>query len=148
MLASGALGEGRGRPRQAESRRAVSTACYALFHKLAACCANLLIGASPVARRQPAWERVYRALSHSFARDQFRNKSQMTQFSRPLTDFAEHFILMQNEREKADYAPNVEFSRLVVLHLIAESRRRIDAFDTAPMTERRAFAAHALWRSR
>ena len=35
QLASGDLGSGRGRPRQAELRRAVSTAYYAMFHALA-----------------------------------------------------------------------------------------------------------------
>lgn len=148
MLASGALGEGRGRPRQAELRRAVSTAYYALFHSLAACCADLLIGASAAVRRGPAWERVYRALSHGFARDQFRNTAQMSQFSQPLLDFADLFVLMQGEREKADYNPNVEFSRFHVLQLIVESRQKIDAFNAVPSSERRAFASHALWRAR
>ena len=148
MLASGALGEGRGRPRQSELRRAVSTAYYALFHLLAACCADLLIGASPAVRRGPAWERAYRALGHGFARDQFRNAAQMRQFSRPLLDFADLFVLMQSEREKADYNPNVEFLRFQVLQLIAESRQKIDAFDAVPSSERRAFAAHALLRAR
>ena len=34
-LARGAIGGGRGRPRQAELRRAISAAYYALFHTLA-----------------------------------------------------------------------------------------------------------------
>ena len=147
-LASGTLGEGRGRPRQAELRRAVSTAYYALFHTLAACCADLLIGSSSAVRRGPAWERAYRALSHGFARDQFRNTARMAQFPGPLLDFAEQFIFMQSEREKADYDPNAEFSRLLTLHLVGESRRKMEAFNAAPKSERRAFAAHALLRAR
>lgn len=35
---------GRGRPRQADRRRAASTACFAMFQCLAHCCANRLAG--------------------------------------------------------------------------------------------------------
>ena len=45
-LARGALSSGRGRPRQAELRRAVSAAYYALFHTLALCGASTLVGAA------------------------------------------------------------------------------------------------------
>ena len=147
-LASGGLGIRRGRPRQSELRRAVSTAYYALFHTMAACCADSLIGTSPAVRRGPAWERAYRALNHGFAKDQFRNTEQMSQFSRPLLDFALQFVFMQSERENADYNPNTEFSRFQVLQSIVESRQKIEAFNAVESLERRAFAAHALWRSR
>ena len=43
-LASGRAGNLAGRPRQAELRRAVSAAYYALFHTLANSCADLLVG--------------------------------------------------------------------------------------------------------
>ena len=45
-LARGALGSGMGRPRQAELRRAISAAYYAMFHALALCGANTLVGAT------------------------------------------------------------------------------------------------------
>ena len=46
-LASTGTGVGIGRPSRADLRRAVSTTYYALFHALAECCANTLIGAPP-----------------------------------------------------------------------------------------------------
>lgn len=46
QLASGAIGSGRGRPRQAELRRAVSAAYYAMFHALARCCAEYARGSN------------------------------------------------------------------------------------------------------
>ena len=147
-LASGGLGIRRGRPRQSELRRAVCAAYYALFHTLAACCADLFIGASPAVRKGPAWERAYRALNHGFAKDQFRNTAQMSQLSRPLLDFALQFVIMQSERERADYSPNSEFSRFQVLQSIVECRQKIEDFNAVKQLERRAFAAHALWRSR
>lgn len=44
QLASGVVSGSRGRPRQAELRRAMSAAYYALFHALAYCCADRLAG--------------------------------------------------------------------------------------------------------
>ena len=43
-LATGVVGCGKGRPREAELRRTVSTAYYALFHTLARSGADLLVG--------------------------------------------------------------------------------------------------------
>ena len=46
---------GAAQPTQADLRRAVSTAYYAMFHCLAASAANLFIGTV----RSPAWHRAY-----------------------------------------------------------------------------------------
>ena len=54
--------------RQADLRRAVSTAYYALFHGLAETAADRLVGATPPARRYLAWSRVYRDLNHTSAK--------------------------------------------------------------------------------
>lgn len=56
------------KPRQAELRRAVSTAYYALFHALARNCADLFVGTGD-ARSKGAWSQVYRALEHGFAKN-------------------------------------------------------------------------------
>ena len=69
QLASGAVGGSRGRPRQAELRRAVSAAYYALFHSLALCCAERLAGSSRASRRDQSWIQTYRALEHGYARN-------------------------------------------------------------------------------
>ena len=53
-----------GRPRQSDLRRAVSTAYYALFHCLAICCANMLVGGPGASRSEAAWRQAYRALNH------------------------------------------------------------------------------------
>ena len=57
----------RGRPRQSDLRRAVSTAYYALFHCLAGCCADLLVGDPGANRSLSAWNQTYRGLQHAFA---------------------------------------------------------------------------------
>ena len=58
------------RPSQANLRRAVSTAYYAMFHCLAGTAADLLIGGS----RSEAWHQVYRALEHGSAKGACRNR--------------------------------------------------------------------------
>jgi hypothetical protein len=56
------------RPRQADLRRAVSTAYYAVFHALARQCADRFVGTGHN-RSRPAWQQVYRALDHGFAKN-------------------------------------------------------------------------------
>ena len=48
------------RPSQANLRRAVSTAYYAMFHCLAGCAANLIIGRA----RKPAWHQTSHISPH------------------------------------------------------------------------------------
>lgn len=76
-LATGGVGGNRGRPRQADLRRAVSTTYYALFHALSRCCADILAGSTPAHRRQRGWQLVYRSLEHGPARSRLDNKSEM-----------------------------------------------------------------------
>ena len=52
------------RPSQANLRRALSTAYYAVFHCLAATVADALMGKG----RSDAWHQTYRALEHGSAR--------------------------------------------------------------------------------
>ncbi len=144
-LASGAVGGGRGRPRQADLRRAVSTAYYALFHALALCAANMLAGSS---RREASWQQTYRALEHGHARNQCDDQSAMGQFSTEIQNFARRFVTMQYQRQLADYSPSAAFSRERVLLLIDEADDAIDSLDNAVASDRRAFAIHVLFRRR
>ena len=143
QLASGAVSGGRGRPRQAELRQAVSATYYALFHALALCGANLLAGSN---RDRPAWQQAYRALEHGHARNQCNDRSAMGTFPAEIRRFGDRFVLMQDQRQQADYSPNVDFARDWVLQLIDESEDAIEALESAPTADRRAFALHVLLR--
>ena len=148
-LARGALGSGRGRPRQVELRRAVSTAYYALFHTLAHCCADTLIGATRSENRsQPAWRQTYRALNHAQARGRCNNTEMMDRFPADIQDFGEKFVHMQLQRHDADYDPEATFTRDIVLQLIDEVSRVIALFNEADNKDRRAFAAYVMFRIR
>ena len=148
-LAAGGVGDGRGRPRQADLCRAVSAAYYAIFHALAQCGADLLAGATPASRNRTAWEQTYRALEHGHARNQCNNSSVVTgRFPPAIQDFARQFVLMQRLRHYADYSPAPALHWDRVIRCVAETERVIAQFNAAPTRDRRAFAIYALLRVR
>ena len=134
----------RGRPRETNLRRAVSTAYYALFHCLAACCADMLVGGAGARRSQPAWRQAYRALQHGTARNRCERRSMMEKFPRDIRDFAELFAFMQIQRHRADYDPDGYFYKDVVLYLVDEAADRIGRFGRVSVKDRRAFAVYVL----
>ena len=148
QLASGAVGNSRGRPRQAELRRAISAAYYALFHALAQCCADRLAGSTRANRNESAWSQTYRALEHGHARNQRDRQSAMSAFPAEIRAFGRRFVYMQGQRQQADYSPGAIFSRVRVLQLIDESEDAITALDSTPNADLRAFAIHVLFRPR
>ena len=147
-LASGETGSGLGRPRQTELCRAVSTAYYALFHTLARCCADMLVGVSPVARSQQAWRQTYRALEHGPAKNRCSRQNMLSKFPPEIEDFGQRFITMQRERHAADYDPQAVFSRDRVIQLIEETARTIARFNGVAAQDRRAFAVYVLFNLR
>ena len=145
---AGGVSPGRGRPRQTDLQRAVSDTYYAMFHALAACCADMLIGTGYVGRRRPEWRQIYRALEHGYARRQCSNNAALAQFSQEIRLFTWHFTDTQRLRHLADYDPDATFVREDVLQIIDETERIIADFNSAPADRRRAFAVHVLFRTR
>ena len=134
----------RRRPSQANLRRAVSTAYYAMFHCLAGAAANLLIGR----HRSPAWHQVYRALEHGRARTACEHKRVMAGFPPEIRDFAKAFVMLQKARHQADYALEGRYDKLVVVEAIDRAENAIVQFEQADIQHRRGFAAHVLFRRR
>ena len=134
----------RGRPLETSLRRAVSTAYYALFHCLAECCANTVVGGPGSNRNRAAWLRVYRGLQHGTARDRCLERNVIANFPVEIRDFARKFSDMQPLRNSADYNPDAEFSRKNVILHINESEDAIRRFPNTPIADRRAFAVHIL----
>lgn len=121
---------GRGRPRQASLRRAISTAYYALFHLLGA---EAAAQASPV-RPRGLRDRIQRALAHETmkqAASAFRATNlpdHVASFvSQPLppqiVDIAKNFVLLQEARHKPDYDPAEQFDRTSVQGLVNNAER-------------------------
>ena len=138
----------RGRPRQAWLRRAVSAAYYALFHAMARSCADMVAGATPASRSHAAWRQVYRALEHSHARNQCKNKAVMEKFPEEIQSFGQTFIEMQEQRHAADYDPDPKLLRTDVKQLIDETAKAITEFDKTTPADRKAFAIYVLLRTR
>ena len=147
-LASGSIGSQRGRPRQADLRRAVSDAYYALFHTLASNCADLLVGSRASTPTKQAWRQVYRALDHGQVKRQCterRPKRVLRLFPREIQGFAEQFVKMQRARHLADYDPLEQFSRSDVFQLLEETKTAITEFRQVDRSDRRAFAVFVLF---
>lgn len=134
------------KPRQADLKRAVSTAYYALFHTLAQECADRFIGVGAV-RHGVAWRQVYRALEHGFAKQSCGQVSRLG-FSADLVHFADTFARFQDQRHRADYDPAACYRRAEVLLLIEEADHAIKALKQTTTSERRAFAALVLLKNR
>ena len=146
-LASGALGSGRGRPRQSELRRAVSLAYYAMFHSLAKQSADMLVGATRGRRSQRAWLQAYRSLDHRLAAAQCR-RPVIRRFPEEIQEFAEQFVGNQQMRHDADYNPDVSYARYQVLELIDQTERVVLDFERPDTLDKRAFAVYVMFRSR
>lgn len=132
------------RPRQSDLRRAVSTVYYAMFHTLAKCCADLLVGGSGSQRSKPAWKQVYRALEHGTAKNACSNKKLLGKFPAEIQHFGNQFVQMQVKRHSADYDPDQNFYKTDVLIDIAVTEFTISEFKKVPLKDRRAFAAFVL----
>ena len=133
----------RGRPRQANLRRAVSTAYYATFHALCHMCADVFTGTRQETRK--AWRQVYRALEHNHAGRMCRHQG-ITQFPIELIRFCSAFKHLQEKREEADYDPFARFLRKDVEQLISLAESAIRQLRSVELKHRRAFAAWVLFR--
>ena len=136
-------GTNRRRPRQTNLRRAVSTAYYALFHCLAASCADTLVGGAGADRSPEAWNQAYRALEHGQARRRC-TEAATRNFPPGIQQFATHFTDMQRERHRADYDPDASFTKSEVTQHINDTAATVSQFLSTPITDRRAFAVYVL----
>lgn len=132
------------RPGQTALRRAVSTAYYALFHCLANCCADLLVGSPGSDRSEPAWIQTYRALQHGTARARCNNSGMIQRFPVEIQEFAQQFTFMQRKREDSDYDPSLILAYAEVIADIEDTEQCIARFNSVPDKDRRAFAVYIL----
>lgn len=140
-------GSGDGKPRQSNLRRATSTAYYALFHALARCCADSLVGGPSAQRSKPAWRQVYRALEHGFSKNACQHGA-ISRFPQEIQDFANMYVQMQDKRHTADYDPDAKSFKSAVMNDIAAAEVAIDDFTSTSLKDRRAFAAFVLFKHR
>lgn len=135
-------------PTQADLKRAVSSAYYAVFHELCLNCANTLIGPSDIDRSDSAWGQVYRAVEHRIAKNQCENRRVMGKFPKDIEDFANAFVSLQIKRHSADYDPNSLFSLTDALTVTDEAEAVIRSFRRVSKKDRSAFSAWVLLKHR
>ncbi len=145
----------RGRARNADLKRATSTIYYALFHALAGEFADTLIGSKH--RLTEPWIRVYRALDHSKARQEFRrlssvgyNKPKFDSISEKfLFEVAILFVELQELRHFADYDPRPsELSREGVVQFAMRVDGILEVFDLINQDNWRELATAVLLKER
>jgi uncharacterized protein (UPF0332 family) len=132
-----------GRPRQANVRRAVSAAYYALFHFLTAKACRALLGSSPARRAiRVAFERSFnhapmRNAARSFASGNLPGALGVVLGAVPaeLRRIARAFSEAQDERHQADYNNGVRFTRARALGVIGEVEAAIALWPTVRHTD-------------
>ncbi len=135
----------RGGTSGAWSKRAVSTAYYAVFHKISFAAAQRFLGAGREATG--AYAILYRSFDHrhmktvcqalqaSTLKEKFRGHLRRGAVSQETRDFARAFQKLQEARHLADYDPAVDFPPDEVASLIDSADAAMAAFDRAAPDE-------------
>ncbi len=144
------------RPKQANLRRAVSSAYYALFHLLVDEACRVQIGAQ---HNQSSFRQVLgRAFVHSVMKEACKSfgggtlkkgaaKGLPATYATPIEirELAATFVVLQDYRHVADYDLTERFKRSDVLLLINEVQRRIRAFTNLESSTEKRFFLSCLW---
>ena len=144
----------RGKPKQANLRRAVSAAYYSLFHFLVEEVCRGVMGTQHTERGYR--QSLARAFVHSTMKDACKSfaggqlpksverplpKSTGGGYvvSKPIQNIAAIFVDLQEERHLADYDLSKQFKRSDVLALIEQTAAYISTFSTLPASHDRQF---------
>ena len=143
------LTRAKGKPRQADLRRAVSAAYYAVFHALCEETADSLIGTAHPDRTERAWVQTYRAIHHAKARTACKNfVGAASDFPVEAQQFALIFVRLQQKRHSADYDPISRFRKEEVQAFVDGAQTAISNFKSLPRRQKSAFAALMLFQKR
>jgi uncharacterized protein (UPF0332 family) len=139
-----------GKPRQANLRRAVSSAYYALFHALVEEACRVMFGASHA--EEPFRFVLGRAFTHgamkqacvAFAGGTLKAavaKGLPAAFSIPeeIKGLAARFVDLQEQRHEADYDRTGRFRRSEVLMLVEEAESSWNTFTALPASSEKKF---------
>jgi hypothetical protein len=127
---------------EADLRRAISTAYYAVFNLLCSKAADFLIGDKTSKR---ANEQAFRSMGHA----QIKSRCEVVRngrqgFPRSIENFADMFCSLQEAREMADYSRNTTFDRPNSVKVVAAVGRMIETFESADQRHQRNFVVFCL----
>ena len=134
------------KPRQADLKRAVSTAYYALFHAMAKNAADMVVGTG-ANRAEKAWAQVYRGMDHGFAKNACKEVVKLG-FPTGIVICADEFVTLQDARHSADYDPLHRVTRADALTWVSRAEAAIKALRGCSVKDRRAFAVQVLLKKR
>lgn len=134
------------RPRQADLKRAISTAYYALFHAMAKDASDMLVGVGPD-RPDKAWSHTYRAVQHGEAKSACKEVRNLN-FPNTIKSCADAFVVLQQKRHDADYDPDYRVRRADALSAIQQAEDAIRDLRNSTKRDRRAFAVQILLKKR
>ena len=134
--------------RQSIRRRAVSTAYYSVFHRLAQLCAAEFIGSDPRLRDTDEYERVYRLLDHGSVKNHF--EAQPLKNHPKLRPIGEQVVSLQSERNKSDYLPSRKglYTRSRCQTLVQSAKSTIELIDNLSREDRRTLAIFLAFKKR
>ena len=147
-----------GRPRQADIRRAISAAYYAIFHATITAAVDQFVGVTN--RDRSRYGLVYRSVSHAWLRDlckevqkptlsnRFKPYAPSTGFGPNITTFAAAVVELQEKRHSADYDVMIRVNRSDAALVIATARAALKRFSKASRTRRLAFLSLLLFQPR
>ena len=147
-----------GRPRQADIRRAISAAYYAIFHATITGAVDQFVGVTN--RDRSRYGLVYRSVSHAWLRDlckevqkptlssRFKPYAPSAGFGSNITAFAAAVVELQEKRHSADYDVMIRVNRSDAALAIATARAALKRFGKASRTRRLAFLSLLLFQPR
>ncbi len=137
------LPEGDAEITQADLRRAISTAYYAVFHALARVSANSLVGDDKLTRPNKAWVEVYRGLAHGSCKDAC-GKAKSIGFPAEIEGFSDNFIQLQVARKRVDYDPTCRPTAEEARQWVAIAEVSTNKLRSADRKDKIAFATWVL----
>jgi hypothetical protein len=136
-----------GAPRQADLRRAISTAYYALFHFALTAATNLTLGKSARRTTPDLYVRAYRTVEHA----ELKKRSREIRGARTNTSiaaFAEAIVELQEARHGADYDPLFRVTRSQAVMKVLDAGAAIKTFKSASEVERKSCLVKLLFKGR
>lgn len=144
--------------RQANRRRAISTAYYAVFHYLLTAVADEFAGRQQ--RRSALYALVYRSIDHNdlksicevVSRNQISEKYKKyvpaSGFGPNITEFATLVLELREKRHSADYDPSHWVKIPDVRQAISAARSAMNRFGKAGLVRRKAFLTLLVFKPR
>lgn len=140
---------GVGAPRQADLRRAISSAYYGVFHAVVTGAADVFVGRRY--RDTPRYALVYRSVDHRSLRricedvvktplpEKYSKYEPSGGFGPDLKALATAVVELQEKRHAADYDPLSRVKMSDAVLAVATARSALDRFGSASNTRQKAF---------